>query len=275
MEQTQIVLSKDSKKHNVLNTEIHDIVFKIIKEIDRICRKNNINYALAFGSALGIDNFKDFVPWDDDGDIVIDYFDYQKFVDALKKDLSNEFDFDCYKTNKKYNVLIPAIKVKYKNSSIIEKNHLFIKNSGSKSNGLFVDICLLMGVPENKKEHLKLLRKSKLMMPIICTLESIFHINPQIFKKKLLKHEKKMALKYKNSNFISQSVIIPFQQYPKKIVHHLSFPKNVIYPFKEYDFRGEKFYSFNDVHQFCLLRYGEFKSEAKYHTSHLKKVDIY
>lgn len=270
-----IALSRNSNKQDVMSSEIHGIIFKILKEIDRICRKNHINYALSFGSALGIDNFKDFVPWDDDADVVIDYFDYHRLVEALKKDLGNEFIFDCFETNKKYNVLLPAIKVKYKNSKIIENNHFFIKNRGCKCKGLFIDICLIMGVPSKQKEHLRLIRKSKRLMPWICFMESILHINPRIMKNRLLKVEKQTAEKYKNSDTISQTVIIPFQQYPKKIVHNLSFPKSVIYPFKEYDFHGEKFYSFNDVHEFCTLRYGEFKKDDKYHTSHLKRVDIY
>ena len=68
------ILARDKQKHNVTNFQIHDIVFKIILEIDRICRKRNIPYALAFGSALGLYNYGDFIPWDDDADIIIDYF---------------------------------------------------------------------------------------------------------------------------------------------------------------------------------------------------------
>lgn len=269
-----IVIAKDSSKHNVTNVQIHDIVFKIMVEIDRICRKNKIDYALAFGSALGLDNFNDFVPWDDDADIVIDYFDYDRLINALKKDLSQDFEFDSFANNKKYNVLIPAIKVKFKNSHIVEKNHFFIPNRGCKCDGLFVDICLLMGVPSNNKKHKRLFWKSKLLMPLICGLDSLLHINPLCLKKSLLKYEKKIALKYQNSDTISQTVIIPFQELPRRIVKNLSFPRNVIYPFKEYEFHGRKFYSFNNVHEFSLLRYGEFKNDTKHKTNHLKTIDI-
>ena len=81
-------------------------------EIDRICRKNNIPYALAFGSALGLYNYQGFIPWDDDADIAIDYFDIPRLAAAFKKDLSDEFEFTCYEADERCNVLIPTFKVK-------------------------------------------------------------------------------------------------------------------------------------------------------------------
>ena len=33
--------------------------------------------------------------------------------------------------------------------------------------------------------------------------------------------------------------------------------KDIIYPFKEYEFRGTKFYSFNNIEEFCRIRFGQ------------------
>lgn len=40
-------------------------------EMNRVCRKNNIPYALHAGDALGVINYKGFIPWDDDIDLAI------------------------------------------------------------------------------------------------------------------------------------------------------------------------------------------------------------
>jgi hypothetical protein len=84
-------------------------------------------------------------------------------------------------------------------------------------------------------------------------------------------------------------VIIPFQELPKKFVEHLSFPKEVIYPFKEYEFCGKKVYSFNNVEEFVRLRYGN-KAMKKFDengdaidpfleknrkSGHIKRINIY
>ena len=121
-DKSRFVLGYNSNKEEIDNFQVHEVVKKIIFEIDRICRKNNIAYALAFGSALGLYNYNGFIPWDDDGDIVIDYFDYHRLVEALKNDLGEDFTFDTEEVNDRYNPLIPAFKVRYKHSYIKEKN---------------------------------------------------------------------------------------------------------------------------------------------------------
>ena len=288
VDNNRYIIGKNHKKEDVSNFVIHEVVKRIIFEIDRICRKNNIPYALAFGSALGLYNYGGFIPWDDDGDIVIDYFDYEKLVNALKNDLSEEFCFDSEATNPLYNPLIPAFKVRYKNSYIKEKNHFTLPDH-STNHGIFVDICLFMGVPNNKKEHLKLINYSKRRMPLYIFLDAFLRINPKKIRKKLREFEKDTATKYRDSGYVSQTVIIPFQEYPKKFVESLSFPKDVIYPFKEYDFYGRKIYSFNDIKEFSRLRYGEkalkivtesgeikdpfLKKNKK--SGHIKVIDIY
>ena len=94
--------------------EVQEVVLPIILEIDRICRKNDIPYALAFGSALGLYNYQGFIPWDDDADIVFNYEDLDRLIDAFKKDLKPEYVFDAYEVDERYNILQPTIKVKNK-----------------------------------------------------------------------------------------------------------------------------------------------------------------
>ena len=261
MEESKYIISKDQNNNDVSNEKVHDIVFKILLEIDRICRKHNIPYALSFGSTLGLYKYNDFIPWDDDGDVVIDYFDYERFVDALKSDLGEDFTFDCHLTNSRYNPLIPALKIRDKHTYIIEKNHLTLPDH-TDERGLFVDVCLFMGVPSSKKEHLKLIKYSKRRMVRYVIGDAFLHLKMNKLRTNLLNYEKAVANKYRDSDYVSQTVIIPFQDHPRKMVHSLAFPKEVIYPFKEYDFRGHKLYSFNNIEEFCVMRYGESARKA-------------
>ena len=283
------IIGKDSHNKNVTNKEVQDVLFQIILEIDRICRKHEIPYALSFGTALGLNNYGTFIPWDDDGDIVIDYFDYPRLVTALKSDLDDRFALDCYEVSEKYNALIPPMKVRFKNSYIKEKNHILLPNRTKISDGIFVDICTFMGVPEDVKEHKKLIWKNKWrILPYIC-LDAFFHITPKGIQRAIRKLEEETAIKYKDSPYVSQTIRIPFQEYPKKLVEHLSFPREVIYPFKEYEFNGVKLFSFNNVEEFVKLRYGEktlpvkegdkyastYKRKVNQKSEHILKVDIF
>lgn len=68
-------------------TQLHSILLQMIKEIDELCRKNNITYYLNGGNALGAVRHNGFIPWDDDMDIMMHTEDYQKFLKVCKTQL--------------------------------------------------------------------------------------------------------------------------------------------------------------------------------------------
>ena len=249
-------LGKDKRGQHHDVREVHPILLKIVLELDRICRKYDIPYALSFGSALGIYNYGGFIPWDDDMDIAIDYFDIPRLVSALKEDLGEEFSFDCYEDNKRFNVMIPTFKIRYKDSYIKEKYWYNLPNRCRNGNGLFIDIVAFMGVPEKEEDHIKLLQYAKKRMVRYIAFDAYFRIHPYGLKKRLKVFESLVANEFKDSPMVSQTVIIPFQDWAEK-KEHLAYPRDVIYPFKEYDFCGHKLYSFNKLEEFCRLCYGE------------------
>ena len=230
--------------------DAQDIVFSIVLEIDRICRKNNIPYALAFGSALGIYNYQGFIPWDDDADIAIDYFDIEKLKDALEKDLSPEFEFSCYEKDDRYNVLLPTFKVRKRVAYMRDKNYRLWQDHTEGYEGFFVDIVAFMGM-RNKTRHFWHIFKSQIQMVFYFISDYIFRHDPKGMKKGIKKRENKLANLYKDEKYVCQSTILPFQ-----IAKVNLYPREVIYPFKEYTFRGAKLYSFNDVEEFSRIRFG-------------------
>jgi lipopolysaccharide cholinephosphotransferase len=68
--------------------EIQLQVLEILKLIDSICKKHNINYWLDFGTLLGAARHKGFIPWDDDVDICVIRDEYEKLLEILHKELS-------------------------------------------------------------------------------------------------------------------------------------------------------------------------------------------
>ncbi len=63
---------------------------RMLLEIDKICKKNNITYWLDFGALLGAVRHKDYIPWDDDIDISMLREDYEKFAEIFTQNVSDE-----------------------------------------------------------------------------------------------------------------------------------------------------------------------------------------
>ena len=250
-DETQYLLGQDTDGTLTYFKDIQGIVFDIILEIDRICRKNNIPYALAFGSALGLYNYQGFIPWDDDADIAIDYFDIQRLKEAFDRDLGADFDYICYEKDERWNVLIPTFKVKKRIGYMQDMNYKLIPDRTNSYEGFFVDIVAFMGM-KNAKEHKKIIHRSQRRLVRYFISDYMFNHDPLRLKHKIKEEEKVLAELYKDAPYVCQSPIIPFQT-PKINLY----PREVIYPFKEYLFNGHKLYSFNDVETFCKMRYGE------------------
>lgn len=79
------------------------IELEMIVEVDRICRKNGIEYSLDGGTLLGAARHKGFIPWDDDADVIFTRHEYAKFFRACKKDLDRKrFFLQDYRTDENY-----------------------------------------------------------------------------------------------------------------------------------------------------------------------------
>lgn len=69
---------------------LHNVQLELLRELDCICRKNNISYFLFAGSALGAIRHQGFIPWDDDVDVVMLRPEYERFLDAAERELDSK-----------------------------------------------------------------------------------------------------------------------------------------------------------------------------------------
>ena len=226
-------------------------VLSIMDAIHSVCEKNKIEYALIAGSALGIVNYKGFIPWDDDIDICIKRKDYKRFIKAMEKDLDDKFYFQCFQTDKRYNVLIPNMKVRKKGTCIKEKNFL-LKNRCKSGDGIFVDVVVYDNISDNKFIDELYRTYVKLLMPIMVLLDNL-HIPTTILKKLVEKIAIRYGEKNKNSKYTSQTIAIPWEKFLKEPV----FLKKDVYPFKKYEFEGRMFYSYNNIEKVLKEWYGD------------------
>ena len=245
-----IICNKNGKNITVRQLQLE--VLNIMDEIHRVCVKNKIRYGLIAGSALGIVNYKGFIPWDDDIDVCVLREDWDKFIKALDKDLGDDYYFQCFEKDKRYNTIMgPTMKVRKKNTYIEEVNVL-LKNRCKSGDGIFVDVIIYDNISDNKFIDEICRTVVKLVMPWIVLFDNL-HINPVHLKKFVVWFSNKYSRKNENSKLMSQPISVPWE----KFMHEPVFLKEDILPFKEYDFEGRKFYSYNNIEKILKEWYGD------------------
>ena len=251
LERDEYVLFDNKNGEKITVRDLQLEVLSIMDEIHRVCVKNNIKYGLIAGSALGIVNYKGFIPWDDDIDVCVERKDWNRFIDALNKDLDDNFYFQCFENDKRFNTINgPTMKVRKKNTYIKEANFL-LKNRCKSGNGIFVDVIIYDNICENKFIDEVNRTVIKLIMPFIVLFDNL-HINPIHLKKFVVWFSNRYSRKYESSKLMSQPISVPWE----KFMHEPVFLKEDILPFKLYDFEGRKFYSYNNIEKILKEWYG-------------------
>ncbi len=111
------------------------VLFQILCEFDRICRKHELRYILFAGTAIGAVRHQGFIPWDDDVDVAMLRADYDRFMQIAP----TELDLDKYFLQKEFSEHWPMFfsKLRMNNTTCIEK---FIPKDPKIHQGIYIDI---------------------------------------------------------------------------------------------------------------------------------------
>ncbi len=120
------------------------VELELLKEVDRICRKNDIRYSLYAGTMLGAVRHQGFIPWDDDADIFFLPEEYEKFFEACRTDLNTEkFFLQDYRTDPHYRW--GYAKLRRNDSAFVRTGQEHI----SCHTGICIDLFVMYNVPDN------------------------------------------------------------------------------------------------------------------------------
>lgn len=146
---------EDFSKYNGAGTLLRKMQLRLLDiliEIDKVCRKNSINYWIDFGSLLGAVRHEGFIPWDDDLDIAMPKEDFERFKVIAPKELPDNLFLQTPETDPSF--LMPILKVRDKNSMFITKHEDFTKKYNK---GLYIDIFVVTDYPKVSKKTRKFL----------------------------------------------------------------------------------------------------------------------
>ena len=117
---------------------------ELLKETDRICKKNHIHYNIIAGTLLGARRHQGFIPWDDDIDVAMLRPEYDRFVEACKKDLDHDrYTFQDHNVTSGYRWGYGKLR---RNDTLFLREH---QEHMPYFQGIFLDVFPLDAVPES------------------------------------------------------------------------------------------------------------------------------
>ena len=123
--------------------ELQLIELEMLIEVDRICKKCNIKYAIAGGTLLGAVRHQGFIPWDDDADVGMLREEYEKFRMACETELDHtRFYFQDNRNTEGY---------RWGYGKLRRKNTIFLREHQEHmpyEQGVFIDIFPRDSVPD-------------------------------------------------------------------------------------------------------------------------------
>lgn len=249
------MIELDAKKlRKVQLTEL-----EILIEIDRICRKNGIDYTLDGGTMLGAVRHGGFIPWDDDADVAMLRKDYNRFYRACKKDLDrSRFFLQEFRTD-------PAYPWGY--SKIRRKNTLFLREGQEHikcHQGIFVDVFLYDDVPDQfllRRLHLlacTAIRKCQYSVvgkkcAKTAAERALYTLLDRIPKKCLFTAIRKIArMTDRHEGELARHMTYPYTK------SRYGLPRHCFNEYQDYEFEGHTFRMMKDYDSYLTALYGDY-----------------
>ncbi len=186
----EYILKENPDGTKITVHDVHKVLLEMLKKIDRICQDNSIPYWLNGGSALGAVRHHGFIPWDDDADIAMMREDYERFIEVMKEQCPEEFVFQCFDTDDRYNVLIPGMKIRMKGTYLKEVNWLLDNRCKGYEgcDGIFIDVFVYDYVSVNKLKDLPPRLLNQVMIIPEVLVDNVLHLNPVGIKRLIMKN---------------------------------------------------------------------------------------
>ncbi len=112
---------------------IQNCLMEMMLDIDSVCEKYHLEYAITGGAMLGAVRHGGFIPWDDDIDICMPRHDYNRFYMLFMREFSDKYHLQYIEKDPKYD--LNFMKVRMKNTTYLE-----VFDMDEEKAGIFIDI---------------------------------------------------------------------------------------------------------------------------------------
>lgn len=249
-------------QNNISLDEMKKIELNILDEFVKYCNNNNLRYYLAYGTLLGAVRHKDFIPWDDDIDIIMPRPDYNLFLELTRDKFHDYLKVCSHKHTEKY--IYPFAKI-IDTRTILREITL---KTGYGEFGVYIDIFPMDGMPNKLsdiKKYFLAARKLKFLLQL-CVISkkqwsnkietivkrSIARACSIYGYKKIINNIEKLAQKYDFDNSQNIGVIVTGDSM-RQVIKKEEFLMPVLL-----DFRNRKYAAPSNYSEFLTNLYGDY-----------------
>lgn len=130
-------------------TKFKQELLEIAGDVIVVCEKYDLDYVLAYGSALGAVRHKGFVPWDDDLDINMPRKDFDSFLEVCDKELGKKYYIRGVMRGD--HVAISTLHIRKKNTRYVNYADMVkMQKEPEQMRGIYIDIAVFENAPNNK-----------------------------------------------------------------------------------------------------------------------------
>jgi lipopolysaccharide cholinephosphotransferase len=240
--------------------QLQRVELEILIELDRVCRKYEIQYSLDGGTLLGAVRHKGFIPWDDDIDVIMLREEYFKFRKACRRELDHSLFFlQDYRTDPHYRW--GYAKLRRNGTELMRPGQEKLKQHS----GVYIDLFVADNVPDNpvvRRLHYLLcylIRKMQYSevgkdMEKNCVKKGLYRILSKVPRDTIFHIRNWLAARSnrKRTELISHYTF----GYPKRCRYGL--PRKCFDEMVEMEFEGKRFYGFKDYHSYLFEHYGDY-----------------
>ena len=136
-------------KEQLTMKQTQEISLEILRTVADICEAQGLRYALIYGTLIGAVRHHDYIPWDDDVDIMMPRPDYNKLLAYLAEHISEYPHLQVFNrdTCKRYPYMITRISD--------DRYVIDVENEAPYGMGVFIDIYPYDGLGDTKEEAIR------------------------------------------------------------------------------------------------------------------------
>ena len=128
-------------------TELQATLYELLKALDAVCRRHDIEYFVTGGSALGAVRHNGFIPWDDDMDIGMRRDMWERFREAAHEELPANMVLVDYRSHPKYGN--PIARIFNTDTTVLRRYNI----ADECPKGQYIEVFVHDPVPESKVEE--------------------------------------------------------------------------------------------------------------------------